>query len=165
MAHEHMERGGFSCSFAGNCSPKTVPVSGQPLGAPRDVKPVPTDETQAGSPRQQSLRGRFTVSQVHGTRADRQMTEMAFFLLGLFLMSRTPPRALVTGSSEKAKFVKHSSFVEGCRLSQLSALQMSHACSLPGASCRVQGHPRRLLTKAPLSRCLRPSTGLHLAPR
>ena len=43
------------------------------------------------------------------------------------------------GSSEKAKFVKHSSFVEGCWLSQLPALQMSHACSLPGASCRAQG--------------------------
>ena len=35
------------------------------------------------------------------------------------------------GSSEKAKFVKHSSFVKGHRLSQLPTPQMSHSCSPP----------------------------------
>lgn len=88
MAHEHMERGGFSCSFAGNCSPKApVPAPGQPL-VPRGRQASPHRLAQAGSPRQQSLRGRFTVSQVHGTRADRQMTEMAFSSLAFSLMSR-----------------------------------------------------------------------------
>lgn len=87
------------------------------------------------------------------------------FLLGLF-PDEQDLRALVTGSSEKAKFVKHSSFVEGCRLSQLSALQMSHACSLPWS--KLQG-PRAPWATAdegpPLSRCpCRPSTGLHFPP-
>lgn len=66
MAHEHMERGGFSCSFAA-----TTPKAGACLGAAPDPRPwpVPTGWAQAGSPQAAVVKRRFTVSQVHGTCA------------------------------------------------------------------------------------------------
>ena len=87
------------------------------------------------------------------------------FLLGLF-SDEQDLRALLTGSSEKAKFVKHSSFVEGHRLSQLPTPQMSHSCSLPRSKLQGSQAPWATADEGPpLSRCpSHPSAGLRFLP-
>ena len=159
-----MECGGFSCSFAGNCSPKApVPVPGQPL-VPRGHQARPADWCMQKP--QAAVVKREIYSESSAWHTCRQTNDRdGIFLLGLF-SDEQDLRALVTGSSEKAKFVKHSSFVEGHRLSQLPTPQMSHSCSPPRSKLQGSQAPWATTDEGPpLSRCpFHPSAGLRFLP-
>lgn len=104
-------------------------------GPPGPSSPAP--QTGAHRKPQAAVVKREIYSESSAWHTCRQTNDRdGIFLLGLF-SDEQDLRALVMGSSEKAKFVKHSSFVEGHRLSQLPTPQMSHSCSPPRS--KLQG--------------------------
>lgn len=153
----------LSPGLLGSCS---VP-SASPRAAPGPAGPSSLSP-QAGTGRK--LQAAVVKGEIYSESSAWHTCEQTndrdgIFLLGLF-SDEQDLRALVRGSGEKAKFVKHSSFVEGRRLSQLPALQMSHSCSPPRSKLPGSKAPWATADEGPpLSRChCRPCAGLRFPP-
>ena len=147
----------------GSCSvPSACPRAASGPAGPSSLSP----QASAGRKLQAAVVKGETYSESSAWHACEQTNDRdGIFLLGLF-SDEQDLRALVMGSSEKAKFVKRSSFVEAHRLSQLPALQMSHSCSPPRSKLQGSKAPWAAADEGPpLSRChCRPGGGLRFPP-